>query len=429
VRGTDGRVAAVIGLAVYPLQHLAGDRFTNPSGQDVVFERDASGRLLSVRDGNGRYPFRSGEVPPRMRLLLHPRPAGTGKWRYNVPEPEADLPTTRLQDAGVDERAVAALMESIASDPAFAHVHSLLLYRHGKLVLEEYFYGYGREDPHDLRSATKSFHAALAGTAVREGVLTLDTPIWAELADARAIAIAPALRRVTLSYVLDMRTGLACDDFDERSPGRETAVQRSADWVDTLLRLPVSAAAPGTGHYCSAAVAGVGQLIELKTGRPLHEYAAAALFEPVGIQAERTTWDFSPAWKGDQHVAALFMRPRDMLRFGRLYLGRGTSGTRRVLDERWIDATFEATTRVGTWRRYSRFWWTWEEDAGRGSPRVEVHAAMGNGGQEIIVVPSLDAVIVMTGGNFNRQEPVRPILAALLSSLSPSQHGRIEAKR
>jgi YD repeat-containing protein len=58
-----GRLAAVIGEAVYPLKHGGGDDFTNPGGQAVKFERDGAGRIRAVSDPNGRYPLTSIRCP------------------------------------------------------------------------------------------------------------------------------------------------------------------------------------------------------------------------------------------------------------------------------------------------------------------------------------------------------------------------------
>lgn len=423
VQSPGGGLAAVIGRSVYPLKQVQGDAFLNPAGQPVAFERDRDGAITAASDGRGRYPRRSAEVPARVRALLTPRPLGDPPWRYRTPAPEADLPTGGLAGAGLDEAAIAALVRDLIFDPAYGGVHSLLVLRHRKLVLEEYFYGYAADEAHDLRSATKSVHGALAGIAVKEGLLRLDTPVWAELADRYGLKIDEATRRVTLADVLDMRTGLACDDFDDASPGRETLAQKSTDWVEFLLGLPPRAAASRQGHYCSMAVVAVGRLIELKSGEPLANYARKRLFDPIGIDSQRVQWDFSPTWKGDTHVAGLFMTPRDVLRFGRLYLDGGKAHARAILPGNWTQETFDATTRVGSWRLYSRFWWTWEEQVDRGgsAERFTLHAAMGNGGQQIIVVPGLDAIIVMTGGNFNAQDPSRRIIARIMAAMRKTQ--------
>lgn len=418
---SDGdQLVAVIGLATYPMRREGGDRFLNAADQNVSFERDASGAIVAAQDGNGRYPRLGPDVPQRIRLLMHPRPADAGPWRYSIPRAEADIATADAAGMGVPHTALSEALRRITSDPAYADMHSLLIYRRGHLVLEEYFYGFDADEPHDLRSATKSIHAALAGIAVREGLLRLDTPVWAELADHYRIDISPELRRVTLADVLDMRTGFACDDYDDASPGRETEAQRASDWVEFLLRLPAAANAPDVGRYCSMAVVAVGRLIEIRSGERLLDYATPRLFTSLGIDRQRLSWDFSPTWQGDTHAAQIFLTPRDMLRFGRLYLEDGVAGGWRILPAGWAEASFDATTAVGSWRRYSRFWWSWDVAVpGAGAAQnITVHAAMGNGGQRIVVVPELDMIIVMTGGNYNDRDPTRLLIEFLVQAIA-----------
>ncbi|MBY0566568.1 MAG: beta-lactamase family protein [Hyphomonadaceae bacterium] len=411
----EAGLAAVIGREVYPLRQ-DGAAWRNSAGAEVSFERDERGTIIAASDDNGRYARLSAEVPARVRALLAPRPSGE-TWVYARPRAEAGIETAGLAHANIRPEAAADLIARLTRDQAYEGVHALLVYRHDRLVLEEYFYGYTADETHDLRSATKSFHGALAAIAVAQNLIRLDEPIWSSLAQHYGVTLTSGLETVALRDVLDMRTGLACDDFDETSPGRELEMMRDEDWVRFLLALPAAPVNANTGHYCSGAVIAVGRLIEIRSGQSLTNYAAQHLFARIGIDVARLQWDFSPTWKGDGHVAALQMRPRDMLRFGRLYLNGGIADGRRVIDSRWIDETFNATTAVGSWRRYSRFWWTFAVESEPGAAPIIVHAAMGNGGQRIYVVPSLDAVIVMTGGNYNDDDPTLNVLRALVGEM------------
>ncbi|MFH2039171.1 MAG: hypothetical protein ABIJ65_07020, partial [Chloroflexota bacterium] len=92
--------------------------------------------------------------------------------------------TSSLQDAGIDPVTINHMLDAIfhgpgRGSPAFddgspkmENIHSILVVRHGKLVLEEYFYHYGRTNSHDTFSATKSITSLLVGLAIDGGLLT-----------------------------------------------------------------------------------------------------------------------------------------------------------------------------------------------------------------------------------------------------------------
>ena len=56
-------------------------------------------------------------------------------------------------------------------------MHSMLLLRRGRLVVEEYYNGYDEARTHDLRSATKSITSLLLGIAIDRGdIRSIDDP-------------------------------------------------------------------------------------------------------------------------------------------------------------------------------------------------------------------------------------------------------------
>jgi hypothetical protein len=96
-------------------------------------------------------------------------------FQYRPPVSTGDgWPTGTLAGAGLDLRPIAELMERILRTPPGPEntvaFHSLLIARHGKLVLEEYFYGMDAARPHDMRSASKTFTSVLIGIARQNGI-------------------------------------------------------------------------------------------------------------------------------------------------------------------------------------------------------------------------------------------------------------------
>jgi len=90
---------------------------------------------------------------------------------YRIPEKIGDgFETASLSEEGVDPVKINQLISAILENK-FKNIHSVLLVKNGKLILEEYFGGYHRKKPHQIRSATKSIGSVLAGIAVDQGFI------------------------------------------------------------------------------------------------------------------------------------------------------------------------------------------------------------------------------------------------------------------
>lgn len=396
---------AVLDEAKYKLTHVDVDRFMNGVGDTIPFERDARGRVVAFRERGTRFPRLSARVTPTSAALAWPRPPKAGSvpaYHYRVPQARSDgiaVAHVSQSDLGVEtvERLVNSVLDSTNAD-----VHGLLLYQRGALVLEEYFYGYSSSRSHQLRSATKSFVSAVAGIAVDRGAIAGAT---ARVAPALPYTVFanPDQRKaaITLGDLLSMRPGLACNDYDATSPGRETVIDESPDWVKATMDLPM-VTDPGTvAHYCSGAVAVTGRLVERSVGEPLPRYAQRHLFAPLGIPRDHWRWNHTLT-NTNREYAQRHIRPRDLLKFGLLYANGGLWRGRRVLSESWVRASLAEQTQIdGT--GYGYFWWRpWlNVTTSTGVQRVTFNSAQGNGGQKIHIIPELDLVAVFTGGDYN----------------------------
>ncbi|MFM9864238.1 MAG: hypothetical protein ACKVRO_11580 [Micropepsaceae bacterium] len=126
---------------------------------------------------------------PEEAAAFFPKPPGITYVYAAPPERSDGWQTARARNAGLDEAALTALVQKIAaSDPAERQpslIHSLLIARRGKLLLEEYFFGHDADTLHDTRSAGKTFASVMLGAAMHAGTeLAPDTPI-AKLLSAR----------------------------------------------------------------------------------------------------------------------------------------------------------------------------------------------------------------------------------------------------
>jgi CubicO group peptidase (beta-lactamase class C family) len=324
---------------------------------------------------------------------------------------DAPLPTATPAEVGLDGArldAVVARLGEVDHD-----LHSMLVARDGRLAVEAYFNGYGRDNPHDIRSATKSITSLLAGIAIDRGALEgEDTPLMTLLRTRY-----PDVRDrddILVRHLLTMSAGLDCDDGDRRTRGQEDWMYRSRDWVAYFLSLDRTHAPGDTARYCTGGVVALGEAIAQATGEDLAAFAERELFGPLGIENYR--W---ARFDGGRKVDAgghLLLTPQAMVKLGMLVLQGGRWNGRQVVPAEWIERSTREHVRVDE-NAYGFLWWRYAVPYGE--EVVEVVAARGNGGQLIFIVPEYDLVSVFTGGYYN-SERVRAVFELFFGAVLPS---------
>lgn len=365
----------------------------------------------------------------RVELTRRSRGAAPGFYPATPAEVSADeRPPLRLDDGwetgslaevGLDPAPLRALVaEILATQYAGFHtpyVHSLLVARHGRLVLERYFYGFARERVHDMRSASKTFTGMLVGRELERGApFTLETPVTALFPEVREAARLDARKeRITVEDLLTMTSGLACDDNDEGSPGNEDTMQGQSaqpDWYRYTLDLPMLRP-PGGGEavYCSAGINLLGGVLRRATGRPLPELFYRDVAAPLDIGEYHL--NLMPG--GDAYMGGgVRMRPRDQLKLGQLYLDRGRWRGRRVIGADWVARSLAPHAGFGPGHDYG-YAWHLVDVASRGRT-YRIDEAGGNGGQLVLILPALDMVVGFTGGNYGDFGTWRRLLTELV---------------
>ena len=344
---------------------------------------------------------KDGHIPASTSVA--PENTGDG-WSVSSPLAEA-----------IDTTSIQSTFDSIRAGN-YDKVDSLLIARHGKLVAEGYFNGYARDAVHDLRSAGKSFVSALAGIAIDKGLFALDDPIAVLLPGFEAHDnMSDRKRAITAHHLLDMRSGLECNDWDDASPGQEERIYNSRDWIDFLLDLRM-AFDPGTvGQYCTGGVVLLGELIARRSGMGLDEFAQANLFGP--LQVPRAVWRPGPDGRATG-ATGMRLRPRDLAKLGQLYLDGGTWNGMPVVPSTWVAQSQRRVLMLGRdW--YGFLWWK-RELPGPAGP-VESYFAFGNGGNFTFVIPALDLVVTFTASNYNSAERDLPF-AILANRILPAVH-------
>jgi CubicO group peptidase (beta-lactamase class C family) len=219
------------------------------------------------------------------------------------------------------------------------HLHAVLVARSGRIVLERYFAGQDAATLHDIRSVTKSVVGLLYGIALDRGLVPPpEAPLLASFPDLADLATDPRRSRLTVAHALTMTMGLA---WDEQRPytdplNSEIAMEAAPDRTRFALDRPIVAAPGLRWIYSGGAVALLGSLIARGAGTILPDFARAALFEPMGIR----TFEWARGRDGIASAASgLRLRPRDLLRLGRMVLDGGRWNGRAIVPADWIAAS------------------------------------------------------------------------------------------
>jgi len=299
-------------------------------------------------------------------------------------------------------------------------LHAVVVVRRGRTVLEHYGTGrdrtwttdlgvvaFGPETLHDLRSVTKSVVALLYGIALADGrVPDPATPLRHGFPEYADLWTDPARARLTVEHALTMTLGL---EWREEVPydgpaNAEVAMEMAPDRYRYVLERPIVRPPGEAWSYCGGASALLGRLISDGTGRPLQEFAREALFAPLGIDV----FEWQAGLDGVASAASgLRMRPRDLARIGELVAADGMWAGRTVVPSDWIRTMLRPCVPNAWGGDYGYHWYLGESGGHRWA------AAMGNGGQRLIVLPDLELVVVVLAGNYDEPEQWRTPQAVL----------------
>ena len=403
----DDLLYAIINEVRYPLKTAGRDSFLDGQNSKVLFERNAANQITGYRVGNSFFKRLSNEdFPVKMWYPRYVAGGGPFEYKYAAPEKLDDgLTVGSIENAGLDAAAIKQMVEKIA-DGTHKNVHSVLIVKDGKLVVEEYFYEYDRDRLHQLRSTTKSFISALIGIAIEKGFIKSKNeavlPFFPEYDPKNPSA---DKKTITIENLLTHQSGLDCDDDDQKSAGNELKMGVSPDWVKFTLDLPMNDKPGSRAKYCSGGVIVLGRIVEKATGKSINDFAAQHLFKPLGITNFK--WNFKPDSSSVETFCQINLTPRDMIKFGLLYLNGGKYNGKQIISSQWIEDSL-AKHSVVNGTDYGYLWWRqWLSVNGK---RADGVAAKGYGGQRIYLWPNLNMVVVVTGGNYGDRSPSDELL-------------------
>ncbi|MCA9896889.1 MAG: serine hydrolase [Ardenticatenaceae bacterium] len=307
-----------------------------------------------------------------------------------APQANSDWPTSTPNEEGIDPKLVAELYYNASQ---MENIYSLLLFKNGYLVAEDYFNIGSPTQQVNIHSVTKSINSALVGLALEEGCLTsLDQKMMGFFPELETRIRDPRKRDITIRQMLQMRAGYP---WEEASPeGTELLFGgfHEADLVNVpLVRDPGSDA-----EYSNLTSHLLGIIVARACETDLKTFADEHLFAPLGIEEGfwQVDWDGNYLGFSDIDLSA-----HDLAKFGLLYLNEGEYNGVQIIPAEWVHDSLQIYSedvwkyRVGrNWddNAYGYQWWSIRA----GDHRYNL--AWGHGGQQIVLLDALDMMIVVT---------------------------------
>ncbi len=317
----------------------------------------------------------------------------TNRWPTSTPE-EQSFDSARIADG------------LLAIKKNGTKIHSLMVMRNDRILLDAYFYPYDGSIYHDLASVTKSVMTTLIGIAADQGKLRLDDTMLSFFPERNIVNRDARKEKITIQHLASMSSGLGCDPVDDEVT--LIKMRASPDWVQYALDMPV-VKEPGTRFvYCSVNMHLLSAILQKATGMNALAFAQQNLFAPLGIQD--VYWPADP--QGITHGwGDLCLRPADMAKLGSLFLHEGQWEGEQIVSRKWVEQALQPyMTGTGRIEDYGYGWWIGQPD------QEPEFLAAGNGGQKIKVYPRLKMIVVMTGGGFEYSE-IEPYMLAAMGDL------------
>ena len=283
------------------------------------------------------------------------------------------------ESQGISSNLFAALLRELDASKD-TEMHHFMALRHGKVICECNFAPYPKGMWHITHSMCKSITGMAIGMLIEEEKLKLDENIYDIFPD-HINAFSKIFRPViTVENLLTMTSGVTFN---------ESGIVSGNDWLGSFLNASVNGK-PGTEfQYNSLNTYVLSAIVTKRTGETLTEYLTPRLFGPLGIT--KYYWETCP--KGITKGGwGLFLCAEDMAKLGQLYLQRGKWNGQQLVSEYWIEISTarHLKTQNGTYGYGYQLWM--EQRPGS----FEYNGMLG---QNVIIYPDMDMVLVTNAGN------------------------------
>ena len=273
-------------------------------------------------------------------------------------------------------------------------INSVIIVKNNRLVFEKYFNETNEKSFQLTYHIINSVIATLIGICIDEGLI--------ENVDQKVITFFPEYRekitdslqyKITIEHLLTMTGGYEWESEHHNNEIKEFI--ENPDLLEYMFKCSI-ANEPGTVFsQNSGGIFLLTKIIEKVTSKKIEVFADKKLFKPLGIQNYKWERDSTGKTKGPY---ALYMLPRDLAKFGCLYLNKGVLDGEEIIGEEWIKKATELHFALSPIAPISLeieqngmgyLWWNFSD----------LFAAQGHSGQKLFVIPSKDTVVVITASS------------------------------
>lgn len=260
-------------------------------------------------------------------------------------------------------------------------LRGLLVVQNDKLIIEKYFEGTNMYDAFNVHSVTKSITSALVGIGIDKGIIPSEDEKVLKYFPEYQNQVDSLKSELTLKHLLTMRGGFA--HWDAYSTPRECIVDIGINKK------------PGTNfRYFTGSQAILSAIVSKSSKETTKDFARKYFFEPIGIK--NGFWRLQDGYYcggGESYYTA-----RDLARIGQVYLNKGKVNSKQIVSEEWIEKSFTNYTEFSNDFRklndyaevgYGYCWWLLNYQGHK------IYTARGKGGQYLMVIPEIKAVIVI----------------------------------
>lgn len=306
-----------------------------------------------------------------------------------IPVSHDEWPVSTPEKQGLDPKLVAELYYNASQ---LETIYSLLVFKNGYLIAEDYYYIGSPDLQVNIHSVTKSINSALVGIALDQGCLTsLDQKMMEFFPELSKWVADPRKKQITIRQMLQMRAGYPWEEATAEGTDLLYTGFRPSNLVDVPLAYD-----PGSDSaYSNLTAHLLGLIVARSCNTDLKSFAQEHLFTSLGI--EPAFWQVD--WEGNYlGYSDIQLSSTDLAKLGLLYRNDGKYNGAQIVPATWVHDSLQIyskntwTIGVGrNWRDngYGYQWWSIRA----GDHRYSL--AWGHGGQQIALLDDLDMVIVL----------------------------------
>lgn len=310
-------------------------------------------------------------------------------------------------------------METAIENGTYPNIHSILIAHNNKIIYEKYWSGSDRKESKDLgviahgidslhaaQSMSKSITSACVGIVLQQGgIKSINQKIF-DFFPEYAEQDTGLKSKITIKDLLTMTAGFQWNEDDYNSPDNsEHLMGNSPDPVKYMMAMPMSDTPGKVFTYNGGATQVLAAIIQKTTGKPIDVFAKEYLFTPMGITNFKWTTTTADNSNIPDAFSGVYLRSRDLMKFGLLYMNNGKCESKQILPASWVKQSLtpyiiadDGSDKDFGKSKYGFQWWMFD-DTIMNRP-VPLFAGVGNGGQRVFVDKDNKIVVVFTGGNY-----------------------------